>query len=427
MPIYSDSVMQRSNYFSSFGGVFLTELVESPLVIDWQAHEEEWRQYLFEAFAETSELSGHRASSHLPTQDVPFGHVEFQPKGSSVRSRLWLVPGDEGLVHVLVVTDEPPTAADIEPWGHAVNEATRRLGSDWPQSAWVAAIGPFGPFGTDEDLAEPFWIGSYELESAGVRCFEAVDSGMPTLHGYGRMWTYPVVVRGTARGFNWASTTRQAMEELQLLCALISLDRSAPWGIKQAPQLDQDELSVPTHRPPLQPSEGEETTDDYSHTLFTLPPWLGLAWTILRDSEESRNILAIYYEGIRVKDQHPSLALVAYVAAIESIGAAYVPLEMCECGQAQVGATRRFRAALEKVMTPDSAKHLTQSYTSRSKTVHDGRLHGAEGTGSALARAGFFARDPGWEFQYLELGRIEDACQKLLKLKLSNDLPAADA
>jgi hypothetical protein len=113
---------------------------------------------------------------------------------------------------------------------------------------------------------------------------------------------------------------------------------------------------------------------------------------------------------------HPSAAFLVYVAAIEGIGTRLADLKRCDCCEkcdAQSGAQRRFRKALKTVMSNKKAEQLAYAYDIRSKTGHEGRLFGSEGT---YGYSGFspFKPDAAGVFDLVMLGEMRNACRSVI-------------
>jgi hypothetical protein len=87
--------------------------------------------------------------------------------------------------------------------------------------------------------------------------------------------------------------------------------------------------------------------------------------------------------------------VVAFVAAIEGIGARYVSLETCPVCHVSRGSRQRFLAAASFVIPEEDARKLRKLVydTARSKTAHEGRLHGLEEAFGAFVFPGIFADD----------------------------------
>ena len=71
------------------------------------------------------------------------------------------------------------------------------------------------------------------------------------------------------------------------------------------------------------------------------------------------------------------MALLGFVAAIEALATPKRPPRCPECKAIQ-GSGERFREALATVLAPHEVVLVGKVYDRRSRTAHDGRLHGSE-------------------------------------------------
>ena len=88
---------------------------------------------------------------------------------------------------------------------------------------------------------------------------------------------------------------------------------------------------------------------------------------------------------MRLEQQHPSLAHLTFVAAIEGFGRRFVSEAPSDCSPGCTHrknvAQKRFRKALKTVMTNREVEEIWQiAYTLRSFTGHAGTLFGSENT-----------------------------------------------
>ena len=127
------------------------------------------------------------------------------------------------------------------------------------------------------------------------------------------------------------------------------------------------------------------------------------------------------------QDEHPSLAGVAFVAVIESIGTLLVNPEHCNVCGSRVGAGKAFRRALRLILPEDEALSLDATYGARSKTAHEGQLHGAETTFGMGATHSFWSPDPARTFQWQQLWRLRGVARRLLEMDLSEMLPPRES
>jgi hypothetical protein len=130
----------------------------------------------------------------------------------------------------------------------------------------------------------------------------------------------------------------------------------------------------------------------------------------------ARNALTAYYEGLLVEDSHPSLALLAFVAAIEAVGKELHP---------SARPTERFQRALRLVATEPEADVLRRAYAARSETVHEAAIHGREAARGAPSLPSFFGLDPFSGFELEVVGQLNRLSRNLLHLALRGELESA--
>jgi hypothetical protein len=150
-----------------------------------------------------------------------------------------------------------------------------------------------------------------------------------------------------------------------------------------------------------------------------LPDWLPEAWTAMQARPAVGHAVDAHHEGLRAQVEHPSLALVAYIASIEAVSNMVFKRERCPECNTVTGVAAGFRETLKLVTDDATAKWLGTKYGPRSDTVHRGHLHGAETVRGAF---GFLWNDPAREFESA-LWPIRSASRKLLILALRNGLP----
>ena len=88
-------------------------------------------------------------------------------------------------------------------------------------------------------------------------------------------------------------------------------------------------------------------------------------------------------------------------------------------------AAERFRKALRLVREEEDAAVLSKASSPRSKTVHAGRLHGAESVFGAFTFPGFLTSDPVLDFTWGLAFRMRNASRDLLHLAFTRGVPAA--
>jgi hypothetical protein len=329
-------------------------------------------------------------------------------------------------IYAVVAGEGTPNEADVQPWIEGVRAATDAIGRKQNEFAWAAIIGPVSRLeGGDQHFEGKGKVGPLALRSGGVRYDELTDSASPSMHGRSRRWSWPIVVEGSAHGYDWFAALRFAGTDLHRLCGLLTVAWDRNWAVREAPQaMQRGELTVPD-RPWWEKPDETTSSDNLHETLVALPDWLDEAWQRVGHDVELAHALAIYQEGMAIQHEHPSVANVAYVAAIETLGARLVKLKHCKTCGASKGSAERFRSALRHVVSAADASLLAEMYKPRSTTAHAGRLHGTEAFGGAFLPPGFFGvlslKSP--DSFSIVVYRMRIACRKLLEFALKGDFP----
>src|SRR5262249_38506334 len=136
----------------------------------------------------------------------------------------------------------------------------------------------------------------------------------------------------------------------------------------------------------------------------------------------ARTILT-FSEGMSLAQDHPSLAGVAFIAAIEGIANRVMDGDMCSCGQHK-DVTAKVRATVGVGCSASEGGLVHDAYKVRSKLVHQGVLPGIE-----PARGGHEPFDPYavgefGVFQRTLLPMMRNAARDLLQMALTDSLPA---
>jgi hypothetical protein len=246
--------------------------------------------------------------------------------------------------------------------------------------------------------------------------------------GPGIRHSFPVIASGQFSTYVWGRAALIAELCLRRTCALLSLVTGEVWIPRSHPhQLTDgaDPVRVPAvfgHVAyfPGVPSEPEwrgEIPPDAQ--TFKLPGWIEQAWPILdADDGLARAVYAVY-EGMRLEQEHPSLAHLTFVAAVEGFGMRFAEEVPCDCrpgcthmkGVAQ----KRFRKALKTVMTNREVKQVAEiAYDLRSFTGHRGSLFGSEQTFGYSHHTRLFEAASDAVFDYVILGQLRNASRWVL-------------
>lgn len=86
-----------------------------------------------------------------------------------------------------------------------------------------------------------------------------------------------------------------------------------------------------------------------------MPEWLTPAWEVTENNTVAANALTAYYQGTLIQQDHPSLALLAFVASIEAIGKSLDPTERWN--------RQRFVNALQRITSGPELDVLAEAYS----------------------------------------------------------------
>ncbi|GAB3264304.1 hypothetical protein [Arthrobacter pigmenti] len=407
-------------------GVFL--LSEQPS-LDWATYGDEFVDRLGQHLADI--MGGALAEQHMST--VPFqraGRDHFYRRytfsGLGLDTALAGIPLKDGNWQLGVeASDAKHAEAEADVWAAAIRNAQADIGqtSDHP---WWAVLVPTSVFGSvvldgSVTIAEITLIRPMVPYARFAR-----ESGMRRLGGGGEVEVvYPVVVSGTATGYQPRAAMNRANDQLLSLCASLTLDTDAYWEVAEAPlPHERDPASLPaTEDPSLTGlAEGMQPPSNLVPSSF-------VAETVekMKADSDVGELMAAYYHARSIEDISPSLAALIYVSTVEAIGSRFVPLSKCECCDAcdkAVGYGRRFRNALKLVLPSKDAKRLSQLYDKRSKTAHQGALHSTEFR--LWGPPNSFKHDPADYFLYQEVWHVRAAAGALLRLLVEDQLPTQD-
>ena len=255
-----------------------------------------------------------------------------------------------------------------------------------PGERWWALVGPAALLEPSGFLTTPrdsfraldgvYRLGELRLEP-GER--QLVDYVHILAKGWSKPVSWPIIVSASAEG-NWQLVALQAARLLHRLCCLLSLAWGEPWQVRLAAQLV-------SHFPPEVPDSVLVPNVEWLVNLDSdeqgyrdpqpLPQWLQAAWHRLETDLASVRLapaLSLWHEGILLQSEHPSMAMVAYVAAVEQVAEPVLD-------DAGVRSARQtFWSAIEKAASAGDFAELrnADAYDKRSATSHGGALHGIE-------------------------------------------------
>jgi hypothetical protein len=370
--------------------------LEDPVDLPTDTDADEFVHHLRASASERFGATGAKAAWDA----VPFPHHAWQPTGCESRSQLWIARSEDHL-H-LFVTGPEPLLEEAAIWQEALAAAKELLGGSGTAFQWAAILGP----DPDDLLAGPPTFESFTTGHLSVRpARSALSEWRETSSGLaGRQsaMTWPVIVEGTNSGYVWDAACRIAAREVRRLCALLSVASGHPWVLRQSPTMAEPGiLDLPDVLPAPEGFDPPEL--GVGCPRLEVPHWLPTANVKLDADEELCNALLAYHEGILLKRGHPSLAAVAFVAALDGIGRRHAS-----------GSKNRVKAAAARVLSEEEASALVDAYELRCSTVHEGVMHGGEVLGGVFTMPRFLSRDEASEFVWGSLRRLEQAAQAVI-------------
>ena len=382
----------------------------------------------------------------LPGEGHPAGRevILKPPLDSPLRCSLRVQPVPGGIHCVAFEGEGPVKEDDARLWQDAARSAVAQLGKADHEFVWRAIVGPH-PHAPEwrhpEPLAGPTVIGPMLLTPGGVN--------MREMTGYvgGRIetpwparYTWPVIVSGTAHTYKQQVAAHMARNLVHRLCALVSVIVGSCWIMRSGPDVDipgqpaRGLSSVPQSIGPWDSTDIPDGSlpDDFNvyagDEPLVLPAWTSRACDLMEQDEAIRRAVNGCYEALKLEIEHPSVALLVYVATIEGIGARFADLRHCGACGSNTGARRRFREALKTVLPDDQVKALAGiAYDHRSGTGHEGQLFGSEQT-FGYSGFSYFQLDDADVFDFGLIWPIRKACRELIGnlLRGASDRRASD-
>ncbi|WP_439381051.1 hypothetical protein [Amycolatopsis lexingtonensis] len=397
-------------------------VVAASLTIDWSAQGDEWLYRFSRALAETSvSVTGHLYDATTE----PFLRINLQ--GGNNAGTVVLLAFTTDSVFVMLAGESETDENFVGVVTKAAEHAAATLGDEGEEIPWTAIIGP-GPeriSGGTSRLTAEVSIGSMKLASTDQVLIEPDLTQQRSLTSWGIQRSIPIRVSGSSRGYNWTAASVRATRDLHTLCGLLSVVTDETVVVREAPASTAwGERPVPESLPWYQPSSVDTDTLDLSTaTALALPEKLDSAWSRVRQEPVLLAALDTYLEGIQAAPRHPSLAVVSFVASVETVASKLFKFERCKGCKNRLGLGAAFKASLRKVVSEEEAAALDSVYSARSKTVHAGRLHGGETTPGLLFR-GPWSKDTASDFRWQTLWRLRNATRLLLAWSIANPWPA---
>ncbi|TWD81665.1 hypothetical protein FB561_2785 [Kribbella amoyensis] len=322
-------------------------------------------------------------------------------------ARLWLISRD-GHLDLYLAGQGVPREEDTQLWKQVVEQALTMLGTTKLVNWRTVLTEVPARWATGQQLSRPSKQGGMNFSLAAGRIAEDQTTTQSRL-GLTVAWNYrsPILVTGKTRCYKWGEDGDwKTLERMRQLTALLSLVWDSPWTIREGPR--ESYIKSGDFAGPLMGHGWRAASDDAyaSGEPIEVPPWLARGEEYLRSKPRIRHALFMHHEGLSIEPDHPSLALVCYTATVETVAQIDKKPEKCaHCGST-LSSRRRFEDAVKLVLADDQAASLAAAYVQRSRTVHQGRLHGTEHRMGSWGPMSLFLGDPAFDF---EMGTVRTA------------------
>ena len=279
---------------------------------------------------------------------------------------------------------------------------TDRANRWWALVAPAALKEPAGFLTTPHDaarvLSRPYDLGPIHI-APGER--QLVDYVPLFAQGWTSAVFWPVLVFGEIQG-SWQETDRAAAKALHRLCCLLALAWGEPWRVRLAPA---PEINLPPKVPDsvLVPNP-KRYYDDSNPQIgmraeADLPDWISKGWDRLDEADFGGKVqpaLSLWHEGILLQPEHPSLAMVSFVASLEQSAVSMPGFRR------RLGAGAKFWLAAESTATAEEIQQLRGAgiYAKRSETSHGSALHGIEQEFGFMLLQPIGSDDPTYKFVF---------------------------
>jgi len=144
-----------------------------------------------------------------------------------------------------------------------------------------------------------------------------------------------------------------------------------------------------------------------------LPEWISKGWDRLDQTDLGGRVqpaLSLWHEGILLQPEHPSLAIVSFVASLEQSALSMPGFTR------RLGASAKFWLAAGSAATAEEIQQLRDAkiYGKRSQTSHGSALHGIEPEFGFVLLQPIGSEDPTYKFVVGTLQSIRNISRRCL-------------
>jgi hypothetical protein len=408
--------------------LYTSEPFDTFLPVDYEQQGDQWMDILTRTLlqkipnATGNHISGKQASSELryPHIELVINRTENNTAVPADTPTLKIVPltqnDDTKALYVVLASGRPIGESDTRVWVECLSEATAKLDEENPEFEWAAALGQSNDHSSQKySLKKRLNIEGVVIRSGGQQYIDnRIASNPPHFLSSSFAISWPVVVEGKSKGYDWTVASRQAGIDTHKVAVLLSLAWNSTWYLIQSPiPKEPGALKIPKTNP-LMPSSGRTRSFSYPRKSKVIPKWVSKAWSVIDGNLDLDAATTAYYQGLMMEKDHPSFALVAFIASIEIIGKKIIG-DKCSCCGKPTGDSQAFRAGIDAVVKDTrKAKELHLLYKSRSTTAHRVELHANEDVLGYLSFPSMFKQDNKSMFVFTDLLKAKAASRKLL-------------
>lgn len=411
----------------------IVEPFDNFLAVDYEQQGDRWINALSKAVQQKlTGTNGYSMSSRQASSEFHYRHFELVINtvhgSTSVPAdtpTLKIVPltqqdGSKALYVALAAT-RSITDTDKQIWTDSINEAVAELNKTNTDFEWAAALGQTSGHTTQKySLRKRFTLGSVTLRSGGKRFIDNHrPSATPDFNSYSFSLSYPVVIEGKSKGYDWAVASRQAGTDTRKVAIILSLAWNSTWYLLQRPKsIALGALKIPDNK-----MFGRKIPSfPHPHKPRVIPVWADKAWAAIDADAELEAATTAYYQGLILEELHPSFALVAFITSIEIMGKK-IAGKKCACCGVNTKPNAAFRTGVNAVVKDSrKAEELHLLYKVRNGTAHDGELHANEEVLGYLSFPTIFVPDDKSIFIFTDLLKIKATSRELLICALKGKL-----
>lgn len=402
---------------------FIWTQISGELNVSWERKGDRWMSSILRAGAESGVDVGIRHDMN----SGPFHEFMMSRDGREISTLLLVAALENGnLIYGYGSRVQEIDHSVIRQWEGLVATATDESARQLPMRKWTAVLGqpPEGNMEISVKLKSPGAVSQMRLRPSGTYIYELSALQAPSFYSKGCTASFPVLVRGASPGYDWNDAHVQAARELSRLCHLLSVEWKSLIVIREQPApLEWGERKHPTmdvwvkeeHLPRMEDPQSREVE---------IEDWFSRAFVRIGKNKKIADALSVFAEGASIQFFHPSLALVSYISAIETISGTMFRSDVAcsECGSKYRGIAAKFRETLKIVVDGEKLKLLCDAYQTRSLTVHSGRLHGSE-LSHGVHQLRLLTPQPDQDFQWKVVHAMRGAARDLLALAVRDELP----